>query len=52
MTPETLDSYRDEVSRLLKQRDQLRSALAEAIEHVEPVDQNSELAIARWRALL
>jgi len=29
----------------------LREALAEAAAHVEPVDQNSELAIARWQAL-
>ena len=29
----------------------LREALAEAASHVEPVDQNSELAIARWQAL-
>jgi len=29
----------------------LRDALAEAAGHVEPVDQNSELAIARWQAL-
>jgi len=29
----------------------LRGALAEAASHVEPVDQNSELAIARWQAL-
>jgi hypothetical protein len=36
---------------LRKELAEVREALAEAAGHVEPVDQNSELAIARWREL-
>jgi hypothetical protein len=53
-----IDNYRDEHRRLTADNERLRAriaelskALGEAARHVEPVDQNSELAIGGWLEL-
>lgn len=48
---ETLADARIQVGVLQDEIGELRRALRQAVRHVEPVDQNSELAIARWLAL-
>lgn len=48
---EILTAYRRECEHLQRIAAELRQALREALVHVEAVDQNSELAIIRWRQL-
>jgi len=50
-SPAPAGEREDLTMRYRRERDELRAALREAIAHVEPVDQNSELAIARWQEL-
>ena len=43
------DGWCERAGELLAEVGALRAVMAEMLNHVEPPDQNAELAIARWR---